>query len=172
MTRATFTIAVAFLCATAAALASDPKPDEVAGQGSPLSAAALRGWIKPDELTPEERALLDKDAIMQLYHPDEHSRHFAANISKAGDGKDATPVLCFVFGMEDAEPARKEGESMAQAQYSRFQAEEFLYLEGWDKYHDRFFTRCYVQEGEAAYDKAAATQSPPAKQSAKSHKPK
>src|SRR5260370_9522346 len=167
MTRATFMIAVAFLCGTAAAQASDPKPDQVAGQGSPLSAAPLRGWIKPNELTPEERALLDKDAIMQLYHPDEHSRHFAAKISKTSEGKDATPVLCFVFGMEDAEPARREGKSMAQAQYSRFQAEEFLYLEGWDKYHDRFYTRCYVQEGEDAYDKATARQSPPAEQSPK-----
>jgi len=82
MSRATFTFAVAFLYGTAAALASDPKPDEVSGQGSPLSAAALRGWIRPDELTAEERALLDKDAIMQMYHPDEHSRHFVAKYQR------------------------------------------------------------------------------------------
>ncbi len=44
----------------------------------------------------------------------------------------------------------------AEANYSRFQAHEFLFAQGWDKYHDRFFTRCYVQEGEGAYDKAQA----------------
>ncbi len=38
------------------------------------------------------------------------------------------------------------------------QAYEFLFAQGWDKYHDRFFTRCYVQEGEAAYDKAVKSQ--------------
>jgi len=32
------------------------------------------------------------------------------------------------------------------------------FLPGWDKYHDRFFTRCYVQEGEAAYDQAIKAQ--------------
>ena len=38
------------------------------------------------------------------------------------------------------------------------QAHEFLFAQGWDKYHDRFFTRCYVQEGEDAYNKAANAQ--------------
>jgi len=127
--------------------------------------------MKPDELSAEERTLLDKDAMMETYHPDEHSRHFVANLSKASDGKEATPVLCLVFGMEGAESARTEGTTMAEAQYSRFSAELFLYLEDWDKYHDRFFTRCYVQEGEDAYDKAMATQSPPP-QTSKSHKRK
>jgi hypothetical protein len=123
MTRATFTIAaIAFLSCAVAATSQPP----VTG--------ALPNWVKPDELTPEERTLLDKDAIMQVYRPEEHSRHFATQISKTSDGKNATPVLCFVFGIEDAEPARKEGESMAEFHYSRFQAEQFLYLEGWDKY--------------------------------------
>ena len=63
-------------------------------------------------------------------------------------------VVCFVFGIEDAEPARKEGRSMAEFQYSPSQAHEFLFAQGWDKYHDRFFTRCYVQEAENAYDEA------------------
>jgi len=63
-------------------------------------------------------------------------------------------VVCFVFGIEDAEAARKEGRSMAEFQYGPSQAHEFLFAEGWDKYHDRFFTRCYVQEAENAYDEA------------------
>lgn len=111
-----------------------------------------------DDLTAEEKALFDKGATMEMYRPEEHSRHFIANIDAAQhDGKvhkteDAEPVLCFVFGMEDAAPARTEGKSMAESHYSRAQAEQFLLLEGWDKYHDRFFTRCYVQEGEEAYD--------------------
>jgi len=46
---------------------------------------------------------------------------------------------------------------MAECHYSPSQAHEFLFAQGWDKYHDRFFTRCYVQEGEAAYDKAVET---------------
>jgi hypothetical protein len=39
---------------------------------------------------------------------------------------------------------------MASFNYSPQQAEQFLFAEGWDKYHDRYFTRCYVQEGENA----------------------
>jgi hypothetical protein len=45
---------------------------------------------------------------------------------------------------------------MAEFHYSPSQAHEFLFAQGWDKYHDRFFTRCYVQEGENAYDLKAA----------------
>ena len=41
---------------------------------------------------------------------------------------------------------------MASFNYSRPQAEQFLFAESWDKYHDRYFTRCYVHEGENAYD--------------------
>ena len=43
---------------------------------------------------------------------------------------------------------------MAEAHYSRAMAEQFLFAEGWDKYHDRFFTRAYVQEGVDAYQRA------------------
>jgi hypothetical protein len=45
---------------------------------------------------------------------------------------------------------------MAEFHYSPSQAHEFLFAQGWDKYHDRFFTRCYVQEGENGYDRRAA----------------
>jgi hypothetical protein len=120
-----------------------------------------------ERLTAEERALVDKGAFMEMYKPDEHSRHFIAHIDAVKDGQTgktrkipsaSQTVVCFVFGIEDAEPARKEGHSMAEFNYSRSQAHEFLFAEGWDKYHDRFFTRCYVQEGEAAYDEAVKAQ--------------
>src|SRR5436305_8712656 len=122
---------------------------------------------KPDTLTAEEQALVDKGAVMEMYKPDEHSRHFIAHIDSVTDPKtkkasktanNPQAVVCFVFGIEDAEAARKEGRSMAECHYSPSQAHEFLFAQGWDKYHDRFFTRCYVQEGAAAYDEAVETQ--------------
>jgi hypothetical protein len=121
-------------------------------------------FVKADDLTSEEQALVNKGAVMEMYKPDEHSRHFIARITAVRDGKTGEtcntkapdPVVCFVFGMEDAEPARAEGRSMVEFHYSRSQAEQFLFAEGWDKYHDRFFTRCYVQEGEDAYDHKVA----------------
>ena len=121
------------------------------------------GSSQADKFSKEEQALLDKNRTMQMYKPDEHSRHFIAQIDSATDpktgekrkiSKDAQAVLCFVFGMEDAKPAREQGRSMAEFHYSPEQAHEFLFAQGWDKYHDRFFTRCYVQEGEAAYEAA------------------
>jgi hypothetical protein len=122
---------------------------------------------RPDTFTAEEQALADKGAVMQMYKPDEHSRHFIVHIDAVTDPKtgktrkmanNSKPVLCFVFGIEDAEPARNEGRSMAECQYSPSQAHEFLFAEGRDKYHDRFFTRCYVQEGENAYNAAVKAQ--------------
>jgi hypothetical protein len=38
-----------------------------------------------DTLTEEEQALVDKGAIMQMYKPDEHSRHFVAHIDSVTD---------------------------------------------------------------------------------------
>jgi hypothetical protein len=122
---------------------------------------------EPETLTKEEQVLVDKGAVMQMYKPDEHSRHFIARIDSATDPqtgktrkipKDSQAVVCFVFGIEDAEPAREQGRSMAEFHYSPSQAHEFLFAQGWDKYHDRFFTRCYVQEGEDAYDTAVKAQ--------------
>jgi hypothetical protein len=95
-------------------------------------------------LTKEEQALADKGQVMQMYKPDEHSRHFIAHIDAVADPKtgktrkmatNSHPVLCFVFGIEDAKPAREEGRSMAEFQYSPAQAHEFLFAEGWEKYH-------------------------------------
>jgi hypothetical protein len=122
---------------------------------------------KPDTLTKEEQALVNKGAVMQMYKPDEHSRHFIAQIDSVTDPKTgktrnvpdkSQSVVCFVFGIEDAEPAREQGRSMAEFHYTPSQAHEFLFAQGWDKYHDRFFTRCYVQEGEDAYDTAVKAQ--------------
>jgi hypothetical protein len=124
---------------------------------------------KADKFTKEEQALLNKNRIMQMYKPDEHSRHFIAHIDSATDPKtgekrkikDAQGALCFVFGMEDAQPAREQGRSMAEFHYTPQQAHEFLFAQGWDKYHDRFFTRCYVEEGEDAYQKEVRAQQKP-----------
>jgi hypothetical protein len=122
---------------------------------------------RSDTLTAEEQAFVDKGAFMQMYKPDEHSRHFIAHIDAVTDAKtgktrkmanNSRPVLCFVFGIEDAQPAREQGRSMAECHYTPSQAHEFLFAQGWDKYHDRFFTRCYVQEGEAAYEEVARAQ--------------
>jgi hypothetical protein len=130
-----------------------------------------------DKFTKEEQALLDKNRTMEMYKPDEHSRHFIAHIDSAMDpktgekrkiSKDAQTVLCFVFGMEDAQPAREQGKSMAECKYTPQQAHEFLFAQGWDKYHDRFFTRCYLQEGENAYEEAIKAQQKPVDQSSSS----
>jgi hypothetical protein len=60
-----------------------------------------------------------------------------------------------VFGKEDASAARSEGLSMAEFHYNRAMANQFIFAESWDKYHDRFLTRAYVQEGMEAYEKAS-----------------
>ena len=134
------------------------------------AASITQSSTKADSFTKEEQALLDKNRTMEMYKPDEHSRHFVARIDSATDpktgekrkiSKDAQAVLCFVFGMEDAKPAREEGRSMAECHYSPEQAHEFLFAEGWGKYHDRFFTRCYMQEGENAYNAALKAQQKP-----------
>jgi hypothetical protein len=129
-----------------------------------MACLIMFNFVNADDLTSEEQALVNKGAVMEMYKPDEHSRHFIAHITAVRDGKTGEKrnanapdaAVCFVFGMEDAEPARTEGRSMAEFHYSRSQAEQFLFAEGWDKYHDRFFTRCYVQEGKDAYDHKAA----------------
>lgn len=121
------------------------------------------GLLKPsfandltDNLSSEEQALVDKGMTAELYKPTEHSHRFIGAMKPSGqnEAKTGDPILFYVFGMEDAAPAREEGRSMAEMRYSRAMAHEFLFAEAWDKYHDRFFTRAYVQEGEEAYEKA------------------
>src|SRR5260370_3681876 len=81
---------------------------------------------KADEFTKEEQALLDKNRIMQMDKPDQHGRHVIAHIDSATDPKtgekrkisqDAQPVLCFVFGMQHAQPARQQARTMADRRY-------------------------------------------------------
>jgi TPR repeat protein len=165
----TMTVGLGNAIGSAKTATAGPVPADTLG---PTSAPAT-GPAKPvslsSDLTPQEKALLDKGAVMEMYKPDEHSGHFVSHVDAVKDVKTEKPrkmehpepILCFVFGIEDAEPARKEGESMAEFHYSRVQAHEFLFAQGWDKYHDRFFTRCYVQEGEDAYDKTAVEQGNP-----------
>jgi hypothetical protein len=128
------------------------------------------GYATAEPLSKQEQALVNKGMTMEMYKPDEHSRHFVAHIYAVTDPKtgktskmasNSRPVLCFVFGIEDAQPARNEGRSMAECQYTPAQAHEFLFAEAWDKYHDRFFTRCYVQEGENAYNEVVNAQHKP-----------
>jgi hypothetical protein len=123
---------------------------------------ASKEFYKAFNLTPEEQTLVDKGAVMQSYKPGEHSRHFITTLDSVTDPQtgekrkiDNPPkVICFVFGVEDAEPARKEGRRMAAAHYSRAKAGQTLSKQAQDKYHDRFFIRAYVQEGQNAYDEA------------------
>lgn len=140
-----------------------------------ISVVAI-GSIKADSFTKEEQALIKKNLVMQMYKPDEHSRHFIAQLESATDPKTGErrklpkdkSVVCFVFGVEDAKPAREQGKSMAEFHYTPERAHEFLFAQGWDKYHDRFFTRCYVQEGENAYEAAVKAQQKPVDQSSSS----
>ena len=126
-----------------------------------MTASAGTLYTLYNDFTDEEKALIAKGAVMELYSPNEHSRHVITTIDGVKDSKTgkvrqapSDPLVCLVFGLEDAGPAREEGRSMAEFSYSRAQAHEFLFAEGWDKYHDRFFTRAYVQEGEKAYEEA------------------
>jgi hypothetical protein len=129
--------------------------------GTAAKAQDIIDQIKND-LSSDEQALFDKGSVMEAFSPDEHSSHTIVHITatKHGEnGKEHTidnpqPILCLTWGIEDATPARAEGKSMAEFRYSPAQAEQFLFAEGWDKYHDRFFTRAYVQEGSEAYNKA------------------
>jgi len=95
--------------------------------------------VKAEDLTWEEEALVNKGALMEMYKPDEHSRHFIAQIDSATDPqtgktrkipKDSQKVVCFVFGIEDAEPAREQGRSMAEFHYSPSKFTNFFLRKG------------------------------------------
>src|SRR5260221_14566123 len=116
---------------------------------------AVTTTAQAENLTPEEQALVDKGATMETFAPNEHSRHQIVHIEGVQDSKggkmrkinNPDPVLCCVFGMEDAAPARAEGQNMAEMHYSPAQAEQFLVAEGWGKDHVRFVTLAYVERG-------------------------
>jgi hypothetical protein len=127
---------------------------------SALASLALPGAVRSGTLdaplTPEEKALADKGYTMEFYDPSQPSGHAIVQIRPSGrKTTQLTSVLAFTFGLADAQPAREEGKSMAKFRYTFAQAKQFLFAEGWDKYHDRFFTRAYVQEGMDAFEKAS-----------------
>jgi hypothetical protein len=95
-----------------------------------------------------EKSLLRQNLFAELYQPDQPSGHMLGKLKDIG--KSLRCVL-INFGIEDAEAARSEGRSMAMFNYTPAMAEQFLFAQGWEKYHDRFFTRAYVQEGLAAF---------------------
>jgi len=115
-----------------------------------LSIANTHAGMMDVPLTPEEKALYDKGLFMETYEPSKHSGHEIGTINAKGESHQ---TLIFIFGMEDAQPAQAEGKNMAQMRYTPSMAQQFLFAEAWDKYHDRFFTRAYVQEGMDAYNK-------------------
>jgi hypothetical protein len=110
------------------------------------------------ELSSAELVFYHAGLVMEMYQPEKPSAHYIGTISIEPKSNVVAPpkhngpqkILVFVFGSEDAEAARAEGRSMASFNYSPQEAEQFLFAEGWDKYRDRYFTRCYIQEGENA----------------------
>jgi hypothetical protein len=98
---------------------------------------------------PAEKALMKKGYYMEVFETAKPSGHMLGKIG--APGKPTNDVVIFNFGIEDSQAARAEGRSMRAFNYAPAQAEQFLFAEGWDKYHDRFFTRAYVQEGMDAF---------------------
>src|SRR5258708_31385829 len=78
---------------------------------------AVTTTAQAENLTPEEQALVDKGATMETFAPNEHSRHQIVHIEGVQDSKggkmrkinNPDPVLCFVFGMEDAGTGSRRG---------------------------------------------------------------
>ena len=143
-----------FAFATSAHAGMDSVRDGMVPVGL-LPQEQVTGLPQPSDLTPDEQALWHKGMTMELYDPTQHSGHQIVQLKASKPGAPADTVLMLIFGMEDAAPARSEGESMAMFNYSAALAEQFLFAEGWDKYHDRFMTRAYVQEGMDAFTKAS-----------------
>jgi hypothetical protein len=118
-----------------------------------LATEAQAQEFSTGKLSAEEQAAYQKGDVIEIYHTDKPSGHQIGKIRPEGKTIQLT-VLIVNFGREDAAAARAEGRSMATFKYTPAAAEQFLFAEGWDKYHDRFFTRAYVQEGLSAYEKA------------------
>jgi hypothetical protein len=125
------------------------------------------GVLSFSDLSADEQGLYDKGAIMEVYEPSQPSRHYIDPVGITSVGHKTKhgfrvekknlppePILIFVFGIQDVAAARSEGKSMASSHYSRASANQFLFAEAWDKYHDRFLSRVYVQEGTDAFKKA------------------
>jgi hypothetical protein len=124
------------------------------------SARAQNIATSRNDFSAEEQALFKQGAVMETYEPENPSGHHITYIQPLDSNHKPkgrkSPILAINFGIEDAKAARDEGISMAQFHYSAAQAHEFIFAEGWSKYQpDRFFTRAYVQEAEAAFVKAS-----------------
>jgi hypothetical protein len=124
------------------------------------SAGAQNVATNRNDFSPEELTLFNQGAVMETYEPENASGHHITSIqpldsSHKPKGPKST-ILALNFGSEDAKAARDEGISMAKFHYTPAQAHDFIFAEGWSKYQpDRFFTRAYVQEAEAAFVKAS-----------------
>ncbi len=75
------------------------------------ASVAPLNFTKADTLTAEEQALVDKGAVMEMYKPDEHSRHFIAHIDSVTDPKtkkasktanNPQVVVCFAAAYDKA----------------------------------------------------------------------
>ena len=114
-----------------------------------LHAAYAGDGFHGKPLTAEEEALRAKGDIMEVYRPDEHSGYQVGWITgPKGKGK----VLICNFGLENVARARAQGREMKGFNYTPEMAQQFLFAQGWDESHDRFYTRAYVQEGMNGYN--------------------
>jgi hypothetical protein len=100
--------------------------------------------------TAEERALQRRNLMMEMYRPTEHTGHTILWMRVKGSNR--SKVLAFNFGIELGQEARAQGREMRGFNYTPAMAQQFLFAQGWDKFHDRFYTRAYVQEGMAGYN--------------------
>jgi hypothetical protein len=90
---------------------------------------------------------------MEVIRPGEHSGHRIMTITGS---KGSGPVLAFVFGMEDAQAARKAGRRMAAKGYAADVAERELLEEARAKYHgSNLFVKAYMFEASNAYNNSA-----------------
>jgi hypothetical protein len=121
-----------------------------------LVKAASADEFHPGPLTAEEKELQAQGAIMEVYQPNNHSGYSVGWIKPAGAKGKAIPgkgikVLVCNFGIENVAKARAQGREMKGFNYTPAMAQQFLFAQGWDESHDRFYTRAYVQEGMNGY---------------------
>jgi hypothetical protein len=121
-----------------------------------LMKAASADEFDPGPLTTEEKELQRQGAIMEVYQPNDHSGYSVGWIKpvdangKVIKGKGIKVLVCN-FGMEYVQKARAQGREMAGFHCTPVMAQQFLFAQGWDEFHDRFYTRAYVQEGMSGY---------------------
>lgn len=114
--------------------------------------AKAGGVLTLNDLSPDEQALLNKGAYAELHEASMHSGHEIGSITGEGKGAKEEKTLLLIFGKEDIAAARAEGRNMREAHYTAKMAHDFLFAEGWDKFHSRYFTRVYVQDGLSGFN--------------------